>query len=179
MITGPSVTDTDIFTALRSFLSAVLPDGTPVIQGQQNRVPPPTEDNYVVMIPLFRSRLATNLTTYTNPQGPLGVANILQATKITVQLDVHGPLSGDYAQIIATLLRSGYGVHQFQTSGFDIAPLYAEDPRQGPFLNGEQQFESRWIVDAVLQANPVVAIPVETAIELDPEALPVFPTFGP
>lgn len=172
-VTGPSVTDTNIYTSLMSFLAAVLPDGTPVIQGLQNDVPEPIQEDFVVMIPLDRVRLATNLTTYTNPQGPLGVANIEQSTRIKVQLDFHGPNSGDNAQIAATLLRSGYGVYLFKSSGLGVEPLYAEDPRQTTFLNGEQQFEIRWIVDAVLQVNPVLTVPIETAIELDPEAIDV------
>jgi len=88
-----------------------------------------------------------------------GSATSMQPIKMTIQLDVHGPLGGDNAQIISTLLRDTYGVDQFATSGFDVTPLYASDPKQLPFLNGEEQIETRWVVDAVLQCNPVVTIP--------------------
>lgn len=88
-----------------------------------------------------------------------GSATSMQPIKMTIQLDVHGPLAGDNAQIISTLLRDTYGVDQFATSGFDVTPLYASDPKQLPFINGEEQVETRWVVDAVLQCNPVVTIP--------------------
>lgn len=178
-VTGPSITDRDIYASLVSALSQILPAGTPIVQGLQNGVAEPIEPDFVLMIPLGRPRLATNLVAYTNPQGPLGVATIEQATQIDVQLDIHGPNSGDNAQIISTVLRSGFGVYLFNQAGLGVVPLYSEEPRQTPFINGEQQFEVRWIVDAVLQINPALSVSVETAIEVTPEALPVAPTFGP
>jgi hypothetical protein len=85
-----------------------------------------------------------------------GTTSAMQETTVTIQIDVHGPASADNAQIISTLFRDTYAVDQFALSGFDITPLYASDPRQIPFFNGEQQVEERWIVDAVIQANPTV-----------------------
>ena len=88
-----------------------------------------------------------------------GSATSMQPIKMTIQLDVHGPLSGDNAQIVSTLLRDTYGVDQFATSGFDVVPLYATDPKQLPFINGEEQVETRYVVDVALQCNPVVTVP--------------------
>jgi hypothetical protein len=72
------------------------------------------------------------------------------------------------------MLRDDYAMAQFSTSGFDVTPLYADDPKQVPFLNGEQQYETRWIVEAVLQVNPVVSVPQQfmdaasiTLVEVD------------
>ncbi len=92
-----------------------------------------------------------------------GVETLLQPTQVSVQLDVHGPLSADNAQTITTLLRDDYAVQAFIASGFDIAPLYAGDPKQIPFLNGEQQTEYRWVVDAILQCNAKVTVPQQFA----------------
>ena len=215
-----SITESNILTALRSFLLGVLPAGIEVIRGQGNRVPEPPGANYVVMTPILRDRLSTNIDssqdavftgsisgktmtitavgfgtlavgspvlgvgvaagttvtalgtgtggvgTYTVSQSQTitsqtlaaGTTNSLAATQVTVQLDVHGPVSADNAQIITTLLRDDYAVQQFATSGFDVTPLYASDPRQMPFLNGEQQYEIMQTIDAVLQANPIVAV---------------------
>ena len=77
---------------------------------------------------------------------------------MTVQIDVHGPLSGDNTQLISTLFRDPYAFDQFVSSGFDVTPLYMSDPRQLPFLNGEQQVEERWSIDAVIQCNPVITV---------------------
>lgn len=223
-----SLTEEQIFTALRAFLLDVLPAGTPVIQAQTNRVPEPHEVDFVSMTPILRERLETNVDSYDSAQdvqvltfttltsipsvgdvlvnslgastgtvvsvsglavtvnaltqayfaigdavsntthvGAVGTvtgvayggATSMQPIKMTIQLDIHGPLAGDNAQIVSTLLRDTYGVDQFATSGFDVVPLYATDPKQLPFLNGEEQVETRYVVDAVLQCNPVVTIP--------------------
>jgi len=92
-----------------------------------------------------------------------GSKDHLQATQITIQVDVHGPNASDNAQRISTLLRDEYGTESFINSGFNIAPLYSNDPRQIPFTNGEQQIEAKWSVEVVLQANPVVSVPQQFA----------------
>jgi hypothetical protein len=60
----PTPLDTNIFTALRSFLLAVLPAGVDVVQAQVNRVPEPVGSDYVLMTPLRRERLETNVDSY-------------------------------------------------------------------------------------------------------------------
>jgi hypothetical protein len=97
--------------------------------------------------------------------GPIyaGTKAVEQSTEITVQLDVHGPNSAQNAQIVSTLLRDDFACEFFAGTSLDIQPLYAADPRQVYFDNGEQQYEERWIVDACLQANPVVSVPQQFA----------------
>lgn len=111
-----------------------------------------------------------------------GVKTIEQFTQVTVQLDVHGPASADNSQIISTLFRDEYalrnfieqsGIGQFQigitqVGGCDIAPLYTSDPRQVPFVNGEQQVEERWIVDSVMEVNSIVTVPQQFATAVGP-----------
>lgn len=95
-----------------------------------------------------------------------GTQNDLQPTRITVQLDVHGPNSADNSQTISTLFRDDFATLFFFKSGVDVRPLYADDPKQVPFLNAEQQYETRYIVEAVLQANQVIAPPQDYADQL-------------
>jgi hypothetical protein len=90
----------------------------------------------------------------------------MEPIKVTIQLDVHGPNSANNTQLITTYFRSSFGCDQFATSGFDIAPLYNETPKQIAFKNGEQQIEERWIVDCVMQANPVGTVPQQFASTL-------------
>lgn len=96
-----------------------------------------------------------------------GVMNVLQPTKVTVQVDVHGPSSGDNTQIITTLFRDDYAAQAFIASGFDVRPLYASDPHQMPFMNGEQQAEQRWTIDLVMQCNPILTVPQQFAEQLE------------
>lgn len=97
-----------------------------------------------------------------------GTSNSLQSTQIKIQLDVHGPSSADNAQIISTLLWDQYAFSQMTSSGYDIAPLYCDDPKQIPFINAEQQYEDRWTIDAILQANPIVQVPQQFADVIGP-----------
>lgn len=108
-----------------------------------------------------------------------GSQEATQATKFTMQLDVHGPNGGDNAQTIATLLRDDYACEQMAASGFDMQPLYASDPKQVPFINGESQYEERWVVEAVLQINPVVTTPQQFAGALAVDVVEVDAAYPP
>lgn len=92
-----------------------------------------------------------------------GIETLEEGTQVAIQLDIHGPASSDNAQIIATTLRDEYAVDTFATSGFDVVPLYCEDPVQRPFINAEQLYETRWVVEAQLQANQILAVPMQFA----------------
>jgi hypothetical protein len=66
-----SLTETSIFTALVSALGtfgmvSAVGAPIPIIRGQVNRVPEPQTPDYVVMWPLMRTRIATNIDTYTD-----------------------------------------------------------------------------------------------------------------
>lgn len=236
-----SLTESQTLQALRTFLLTIVPTGTQVIKGQDNRVPEPQGTDFITMTPLMRERLSTNVDEYqdtafigsidgdtltvtemelgaisvgsqllgaglatgsvvtafvtgdggvgTYTVAPLqtiasqiiaaGVKTALQSTKITVQLDVHGPKSPDTAQIISTLLRDDFAVQAFKETGFDVTPLYASEPQQMPFINGEQQVEERWVVDAVLQCRPVVTMPQQFADQVDVNVISVDATYPP
>ncbi|WP_233868721.1 phage neck terminator protein [Paraburkholderia adhaesiva] len=167
-----SLNESQALAVLRAFLLAVLPEGTEVIAGQDNRVPPPVGVDFVVMTPVLRERLSTNVTTYSDgyPDAPCEKA-VRQATKLTVQLDLHGPAGADATQLVTTLWRDTTACEALaedgQTQGLDLAPLYASEARQIPFVNGEQQVETRWSVDLVLQVNPAVAVPQDFAASLE------------
>jgi len=236
-----SFTESQTFAALRSFLLSILPAGIEVVRGQDNRVPEPEGSDFVVMTPILRERLETNVDTYSDTAfigsisgatltvtsvslgaiaagaqllgnnlagntvvtalgtgaGGIGTYTVspsqavasqviaagtqmlLQPTKVTIQLDVHGPNSGDNTQIISTTWRDEYAVDQFATSGVDVTPLYASEPRQVPFMNAEQQFENRWTIDVVMQANQVVTVPQQFASALNVELIEVDATYPP
>lgn len=174
-----SITQSNITTALRSFLLSILPAGTECVLGQVNRVSSPTSPNYVAMTPLMRTRLATNVHSYTNPTLVSdGSQSITQSTQVSVQLDVHGPAASDNAQIIMTLLRDDVACQFFKSSGFDIQPLYTSEPRQMPFVTGEDQYEDRWSIDAELQANPTITINQQFADTLDVGLVNIEATYG-
>lgn len=84
-----SLTQTQRFTALRSFLLGVLPPGTAVVRAQVNRVAQPAGSNYVVMTQLFHRPLATNQTNYFDNV----VVGSIDNTTLTVTAVTQGALS--------------------------------------------------------------------------------------
>lgn len=239
-------TGDDIFKAVRGFLLAVLPPGTPVKQGEINRTPEPQNSDYAIMWLLMMPRLATNLDEYadivftgsidadtltvtaiepgytgtlhvgspvfgdgvsdgtvitaipgdisggigvgsigdtlaiggpvvfkvypsqsvTSTQMAAGIQSVTQTADVTVQVDVHGPLSVQNAALIATLFRDQYAADLFEENGYPLSPLYADDPRQTPFINGEKQVEKRLSVDLHAQADFRVDVPQRFTDEL-------------
>ena len=85
-----------------------------------------------------------------------GVLSMLQPVEVTIQLDVHGPNSADNAHQISTMFRDEYATTAFRGYGHDVTPLYADDPKQIPFINAEKQYEDRWVLEACMQANQAV-----------------------
>jgi hypothetical protein len=210
--------DFNTLASLRTFLLSILPTGVEVVKGQINRVPPPEGNDYVVMTPIRRERLETNIDSFVDTRmvgsitgdtlvvtemdygllklgsvilgvnvqpgtnitsvfpgsggtgtytiSPIqtissrvlaaGVLNALQPTMMTIQVDVHGPNSGDNVQRISTMLRDDYAYLNFTRGTPGIVPLYAEDPKQVPFVNDSNQYEYRWVVEACLQVNATV-----------------------
>jgi len=228
-----------IFTVLTSFLKSVLP-GIKTLRGQSNRVPEPPDTNFIVMWPLNRERLDTNVDTYADCVFTASIANsVMNVTAVNllfpgtikvgasvwgagltpngvtvaslgtgtggigtynlagsppdtssevmaagseqlqqnmdfqIQLDVHGPLSGDNSFTIATIFRDDRGVQLFDAACAAInipvllAPLYVEDPRQLPFINDQQQYETRYVVVFHIQVNQSLQLPQQFMAEVE------------
>lgn len=81
----------------------------------------------------------------------------LEHTEMTVQIEIHGPNSGDNTKIIEALFFSEAAVDQFDGASSAVMPLFCEDARQIPFVNDQQQIEWRYSMDAHLQINPSIS----------------------
>lgn len=110
-----------------------------------------------------------------------GTKTVVQNTKVVIQCDVHGPGGADNAHTIATLLRDDYGVQSFadQDPSYGVVPLFTEDPRQMPFINAEQQYEDRYVVEIALQSNQVISVPQQFADVSTIEVISVDAAFPP
>lgn len=158
----PSLTQTQVEALLRAFLLQILPTGVAVIIGQANRVPEPQVDNYVIMWATLRKRLGTTVVTWDQSvDGDPSTQDNTESLRLDMQLDFHGADSTDNAQVFATLFRSAYGCEYFSGSG--MQPNYCSDGQQAPFINGEMQFEDRWTLNAVFDANITVSTPQQFA----------------
>jgi hypothetical protein len=102
-----------------------------------------------------------------------GTTTSVQETELTMQADVHGPAAADNVARITTLWRDQFSVDAFQVANLAISPLYASEPRQIPFDNGEQQVEERWVIDLCMQANIGITTTQQFADELKATVQPV------
>lgn len=157
----PTLTDDEIMTALRAFLLAVLPSGVEVVQGQDNRVAEPLGPDHVIMTPARREQLSSTTHDYDPAHDTAAIA---RSTGLHFQLDTYGPNASDNVQVISTLFRDAYGASFLKTYG--VAPLYCDDGQQMPLVNGESQYEQRWMMRGVLQASIAVNVPTEFADNL-------------
>jgi len=178
------LTETIAFTALRGLLLTMVAGAAApvaVVQGDINRVPEPVGSDFIVMWPLFRVRLGTNVDTYfADDDSPLpDVKLILQPTRFDVQLNVHGPNSGDNVQLISTLFRDEYSTSYFDAGTTAMQALYTSDPRYMPFDNAEKQREKRWVIDLSLQINPVVTVPQQFSDVVTPTTVNVEGVYPP
>ncbi len=145
----------DAYTALVAFIVSVtgLPESN-VIQGLPNRAAMPLP-GFVTVQAIHTRRLRTNLGTWdeTNPNPT--VSSLEQGLELTVQIDCYGPASGDWANMLSTLLRDEAGCTALAPN---CQPLYADEARMVPLVDGEGQYEERWSLDARIQMNPVTTI---------------------
>lgn len=158
-----SGTESMLYTALRTFLLGFV--SCPVKQSQQNRGAMPKGD-FILMTGLNAPGLSTDKTTFIPGQSNPGNETHSRSTQWNVQLDCYGPSAADMAALIATTFKTDYAATALAAAAIEIQPLYAEDPRQMTIVNGENQYEPRWIVELAFQYNPVVTLPQDFAMAL-------------
>jgi hypothetical protein len=166
-------TQQDVFTALRAFILGLIT--CEVVQGLGNGVPMPL-GQFIAITALFQNRLSTNVDTYNDPVTVLGTKKSQQAVKYTIQIDCYGPLSGDWAAILSTMLRDEYACIALAPN---VQPLSADDPKMMPLIDGEFQYEQRWMVTAELQYNPVTSVSQDFAAALKVGLVNIDATYKP
>lgn len=150
------MTQDNLFLAVRAFVLSLIP-GIEVIQGLGNGVPMPA-GQFIALTASTQRRLRTNQSTYDSGTGTRAVE---QGTEYSIQVDCYGPQSSDHATKISTMLRDPYGCNVLEPYG--CQPLYTSDPGQSALVNGEENYEQRWMLTAVLQFNPVITVAQEFA----------------
>ncbi len=164
-----------IFAKLGAFIEGLI--SCEVVRGQVNSVPMPVGP-FISMTEALQKRLSTNVSAYNDPWPGAGspIKSVMQPTQYTIQIDCYGPDSGDWATILTTMFRDPYGCDAL---GPEVSPFYADNPVQAPLINGEENYESRWIITAVMQCNPVVTVGQEFAGALAATLIEVDATFPP
>lgn len=159
MLTTLNITDDSILTALRGFLLSILPSEVEVIRAQGNKVAMPIGE-FVVMTPINMTGLSTNVVDYDRANH---TRKDKRSSQVRIQIDCFGDSAFEMATKIFILSRNEVGCDYFLSSGIDMQPLYADDPKQTNLINGEKQYENRWTLEFYAQVNPVVTTPQDFA----------------
>lgn len=174
-MTGLVVTPTlqAVYIPIFEYIKSVTGlDDAHVVQGLPNRAAMPLP-GFVSFQTITRSRMRTNVDLWDELTEPPVSAGIVECVELRVQIDCYGPSSCDWADILSATLRDEYGCDLLgslaaaQTPPFELQPLYADEARLIPLVDGEDQYEERWSVDAHLQFNPVTTIPQQYADVVD------------
>jgi hypothetical protein len=141
-----------------------------VIQDAPNRSAMPAASPGFISMQLTRQkRLRTNIDT-TPTAGTPTTKLMEQGVELTLQIDCYGATSGDWAQMLSTVLRDETGCIALEPT---CDPLYCDDPVWGPLDDSELQYEQRWMVLAKLQYNPVTTAPQQYADTVGIEVISV------
>lgn len=152
-----SVTETQIFTALRSVLStfglvsSTAGQQVPIVRGLVNRVPEPSETDFVVMWPTARDRLSMNIDTVADYQftgsiasNVLTVITIVAPNIVTLGQPLYGAGVATGCMIIAQLTGTPSGLGTYSVSS-------TSDVSREILYNGTKQ----------------VLVPTEVTIQVD------------
>ncbi len=150
-----SITIDGVIDALATFLQPFC-NGLDIVRAQVNRTPMPGIA-CVVLTELLRIPLETSGITYDTVNDAMVITGPAQ---IDIQIDFYGPDSGDQCNSVAAAFRTIYATSKFPDN---IKPLFCSDGKQSPLITGEHQWDSRWMLTASLQYNPVVSVPQQFA----------------
>jgi hypothetical protein len=175
-----NVNESMLYKSLGDFINLTLGAGIPVIQGLGNRsaMPPDTELTGGFVAMTFRNTRQLSTNEY-NLNDLFPLPSTLDSdvdTELRVQLDCYGSDANMWKDILAQVLRSPYGCDNLAPL---LSPLYASDPIRMDLVNGEEQYEQRWMLEAVLQYNPVVSVPQDYFNEVDVSLVDVDATIDP
>lgn len=173
------ITDNEIYNGLVGFIKLVVPAGTPILRGQQNRVPMPNTDFVLLTTLGAPRRIGTNLeltepagwqadsqipadsNTPADSGGSAGFTQYVTADfEYRVQADFYSALAESWSMAAELLWYGKPGWYQMPAG---MKPLYSEDRRQLPLVGGEQQWIQRWTMTLVLDYQPTWTQTTEAA----------------
>lgn len=143
-----NLTQSNIQTALRSFLLSVLPSGVEVVQGQINRVPEPRGDDFVMFWVLGEERLSTNVDDFVDTQFTASIAGTLMNV---VSVDTGSITPG--AQVFGQNVIAGTSIVSGPSDGgpgtyvVNVSQSIAEEGMSAGTASAQQSIEVRYQLD--------------------------------
>ncbi|MDS7935666.1 hypothetical protein RMB03_17405 [Acinetobacter sp. V91_7] len=139
----PSITHEDLYTEVRAYLLGLF--DCEVVQGRQNGSPLP--NNGILMTILFSQNIGTSIDDHDEA---LNQTTVLQAQNVMLQLDFFGEMAQARSTRVSMLWRNEYTTERLKL----CQPLYCNDPKSLDFINEQDRFEDRWMIELYLQYNP-------------------------
>jgi hypothetical protein len=159
-------TEDQIFDAVWGFLDTVFGStiSANIFKGFQNMTATPAGTSYIVVSPGIVVRQNQIVRDY---DAVNGLTLNERDTEYSYQVDCYGPSGPDYANTVAIAWRTLWACDYFAGNNLNpppgaplpVTPLYADEPQQLNIVNGELQYEQRFMLKLHLQANQVVALP--------------------
>lgn len=139
------ITDQDIYDEIWDYLTALFPT-TPIVQGLQNNSPLPKDAIVMTLMPyaqaLDQSRYDYN--------GETEEGTVQESKLQIMQLDFYGADAYNKVMKTSLLWRSTYSTNILKA----VQPLYANNPRNLEYVNEQDQYEKRFLLEIALQYNP-------------------------
>lgn len=118
--------------------------GVKAEQGLQNNTPL-SQDAIVMTLLPYTQDLDQSQYSNENDESTIQVSKLYM-----MQLDFYGEQAFDRVNKCAVMWRSSYTTNVLTT----IQPLYANNPRNMEFVNEQDQYEKRFLLEIALQYNP-------------------------
>lgn len=166
------ITEDMLCKVVRDYIMSIA-KGMRVVRTPVNKASMP-DGAYVAFTPGTRSPLSTNVGNYMSDS-----RSVMRAEQMRFQIDCYGEGARDLAEILNTLFRDQYACDQFSASGLNIAPLYAGDIMQMPFVNDADQYEERYTFEIFLQVNSIIITAQQSCNMLGINILSVDANFPP
>ena len=131
-----------IYLEIWNYLTALF--NCPVEQGLQNNSPLSHDGIVMTLLPYSD---ALDQPAYSNENGESMIQN---SRLFMMQLDFYGDQAFDRANQVGVMWRSQYSTDQLKT----VAPLYANQVRNMEYVNEQDQYEQRFMLEIALQYNP-------------------------
>jgi hypothetical protein len=171
-----SPTEDQTFAGVWALLALLLSptDKLQLFKGFQNftATPPGT---YAVISPGVMVRQNQGMRNYDSVNG---FQIIQRNTTYYYQIDCYGPLAPDWANMITIAWRSMWACDNNPNPTL-FTPLYADEPAQMNFANGEKVYEQRFVTKLYLQVNETVNLPQDFFTEVPPTILIAADTLPP
>lgn len=157
-----------VFNGVWQLLALLLApaDLVNLFKSNANMTPTPV-GTYAVIQPGIATRQNQGVRTY---DATNGLQIVERSTTYCYQVDCYGPLAPDWANTFTIAWRSLWACDNNPLPAI-FTPLYADEPVQLNFPNGEQQYEQRFTTKLYLQVDPTVSLPQDFFTQVPPTTL--------